>query len=282
MPHPCRTLILLLALVSGPLSALGYVPTPAELFAQWGAQVPQVNRAILELHTTVFDPAAARPPDPEGGAEPVWPELAERGFHQRVYWIRDTLLAVETFTPQGEPLHLYLDEGLGVTSLDLAGDRHFDPLDVLHPYLPFLGGTVTDWKRGLAEWGIVPTRVSLMPTGKGRTWYRVGGEDAAALLIPGRLALAGLETTVLGGPQPLHLSVRFSDASLIAGESDNREELLYVPHSATVFLEERPLKVIKVARLDADPPLSAFPLERLRRAARIEPQPIRIGGEGSE
>jgi hypothetical protein len=257
-------------LLSWPASARAYVPSAQDLFTQLSLQVPLISRAIIDLRVLVFDPAPKQgdlPAEGEGSVEPEPVEQPERGFRQRLYWIRDQLAAVETFSNSGELLHVYVNEGLAEGAVNL-GTRHFETLDVLHPFLPFMGGRPDDWRQGLAQWGIQPWRVGLRPGYKLHNLYRVGMPGApAAYLDPARLALVSLETRILTDGAPLRLSVNFSEAVLL-GENLKREEQLYFPRVASFFLNARLFKQVRVVRAQADPPLTAFPVARLRDQAR--------------
>lgn len=263
----------LIALSLGPPpAARGYVPPLAELYARLSERRPVVSRAILETRVTVYDPAARAQDDPAaelGEGLPVRPAvLPERGFRQRIYWIRDRLLAVQTLDGEGTPLHLYLDEGLGPISGDLAGGRHFDPLDVLHPYVPFMGATLHDWRDGLHRWGVFPERVRLERAAKERTRYVLEGRDGGAAVLERQgLGLRRIETTVRFGERRLPLSLAFGPA-YIYGESEERADLLRFPRTVLVRLDGRLIKKIALVRLDYEPSLREFPLEALREQAR--------------
>jgi hypothetical protein len=233
-----------------------------------------VSRGIIETRTLVFDaaPRADRAGEGAGAAEPEPQELPERAFRQRIYWLRDALLAIETFSLAGEPLHIYLDEGIEPLSRDLAA-RHFEPLDVIHPYLAFMGGRPADWRAALAAWGIDPWQVGMRPGYKLRNLYRLGDEQAAAYLDPARLALVSLETQVHNGARPIALALTFSEA-LVLGESTKREEQLYFPRIVNFFVNGRLFKQVRTTGFRADPPLNQFPLQRLRElalASRLAP-----------
>ncbi len=264
-------------------SAAAYVPTAEEIFAQLAMQAPAVSRAIFETRSVVLAPdleAAARAAETRGGAEPELIEIPERGFRQRVYWIRDRLLAIETFSNDGEPLHVYLDEGMGAAGRALAADRHFETSDLLHPYIPFMGGSLADWRSGLAAWGIDPRRVSLVYSHKKGTLYRLGARDGpGAVFVPGRFALASLETQIVGAGGPVRLTIEFSGA-IILGKSKKRDKLLHFPHTVTFLLEGEPFKLTKLTAFRADPPLNAFPLERLREQMPAVAAPLTLEEHG--
>ena len=265
-------------------AARAYVPSADELFTQLGLQVPAVSRAIFETRALVFDAtprASDRLAEVEGGVEQEPVELPERAFRQRVYWIRDALLAIETLSREGAPLHVYLDEGVAPVSLDLTAQRHFEAIDVIHPFILFMGGRPADWRAGLAAWGIDPWRVGLRPGYKQRNLYRLGDADGpAAYFDPARLALVSLETRILNGAHPVTLTMDFSEA-IVLGENLKREEQLYFPRIVNFFINGRLFKQVRVATFRADPPLNAFPLARLRDQARGEARALTLqpGGQ---
>jgi hypothetical protein len=247
-------------------------------------QVPTVTRAIFETRTLVFDPtprAADRLADSAGAAGAVEPEPQEqpaRGFRQRIYWMRDGLLAIETFALSGEPLHIYLDEGVEPVSRDLGAARHFEPLDVIHPYVPFMGGRPADWREALSAWGIDPWHVGMRPGYKLRNLYRLGEDGAAAYLDPARLALVSLEARVLNGAHPIALTLNFGEW-LVLGESTKREEQLNFPRVVDCFVNGRLFKQVRVTGFRPDAPLNAFPLARLRELAGPVQRPLTLNSE---
>jgi hypothetical protein len=271
MRSPAALAVLAAALL-WPAATPAYVPSAQELFRQLSLQVPTITRAILDLRVLVFDPAPKQgdlPAEGEGSVEPEPVEQLERGFRQRLYWIRDQLAAVETFSIEGELLHVYLNEGMAEGAVNLSAHRRFEVLDILHPYLPFMGGRPDDWTQGLAQWGIQPWRAGLRPGYKLRNLYRVGMPGApAAYLDPARLALVALETRILTDKAPLRLSITFAEA-VVLGENVKREEQLYFPRVTSLFLNGRLFKQIRLVRALADPPLNAFPLSRLRDQAQL-------------
>ena len=108
-----------------------------------------------------------------GGDEASPRIVRERGFLQTIYWMRDRFLAVETFSEDGQPIHIYLDDGLQPISVGLAGDRKFSDWDILPPYLPFVEENREDWLEGLNRWGLLPHRVDLVRAAKGRIYFRM-------------------------------------------------------------------------------------------------------------
>jgi hypothetical protein len=252
--------------------ARAYVPSAEELYTQLALQAPAIIRVIFETRTLVFDPSQTdRLAETVGGAENEPRELPERGYRQRVYWIRDALLAIETSSREGEPLHVYLNEGIAPVSLDL-GHRHFEAADVIHPFIPFMGGRPVDWREGLAAWGINPWRVGLRPGYKQRNLYRLGDpEGPAAYFDPARLALVSLETRILNGAHPIMLTMDFSQA-VVLGETLKREEQLYFPRVVNFFINGRLFKQVRAITFRVDPPPNAFPLNRLRERARGAPR----------
>ena len=250
------------------------MPSLQEFYAELAFRVPAVSRAIIETRVTVYESEADRAHPRDGGNRAVKPgedipdEATERGFQQRIYWIRDRLLAIETLNTAGDPIHFYMDEGLGQVAGDLTETRHFEPVDVRHPYIQFMTGSLSGWLKGMGRWGIFPTSVRLRRAYKSRVLYSLtDGEGSYAAFDPKRLQLKRIECLIEQSGQPARLSIEFGGSHIYGGKIE-REKLLYFPRTVDFFIDGKPIKRITLLRLRDDPPLRDFPLIRLRKSAR--------------
>ncbi|MBI4082311.1 MAG: hypothetical protein HY423_06835 [Candidatus Lambdaproteobacteria bacterium] len=272
---------LLLGLLASPRAALAYEPSLEELYANLLAKAPTISRLILRLHTTVYDPLVAHPAPRADAALPEPPprEQPEREFLQAVYWMRGQLLAIETTSPGGSPLHFYYDEGFRPLTVNAGEKRTFADLDILPPYLPFIEGTLADWRRGLGAWGVLPDRYELARAPKGVVYYRL--EEApgkAAWIDKGPLRLARIDTRIGGDELPISLSIRFNDF-LSYGEAAVSEKNMEYPLLTDYFAEGRLFRQTRVADIQVDPPVSRFPVQRLREQAQAEQERRRSSAE---
>jgi hypothetical protein len=129
---------------------------------------------------------------------------------------------------------------------------------------------VADWRRGLGDWGVLPDRYALARAPKGVVYYRL--EEApgkAAWIDKGPLRLARIDTRIEGGDMPISLSIRFGDF-LSYGEAAVSEKNMEYPLITEYFVDGRLFRQSRVADIQVDPPISRFPLQRLREQAQAE------------
>lgn len=257
-----------------PSVGFGYVPSLQEIYAELVFRVPAVSRAIIETRVIVYETGSNGAHPRDAGNRAVKPgeyfpaEATERGFQQRIYWIRDRLLAIETLNTAGDPIHFYMDEGLGEVAGDLTGTRHFEPVDVRHPYIPFMAGSLNGWLKGMEQWGVYPTSVRLRRAYKSKFLYTLtDGEGSYAAFDPKRLQLKRIECLIEQSGQPARLSIVFGGSHIYGGKIA-REKLLYFPRTVDFFIDGKLVKQITLLRLRHNPSLREFPLIRLRKSAR--------------
>ena len=172
-------------LVALPLApARAYVPSLEEIYQRVAARQPAVQHAVIETHSTVFDPLGhsgkpAQSVNPD--AEP--PTLPERSFRQKIYWIRNAFLGIETYSEDGKLLHFYLHEGFRPVQQSLADGRTFGEADVVHPYLPFVTVDPARWRQAIGFWGLQPATVAITRGAKGEVLYRLAEDDTKSLWL---------------------------------------------------------------------------------------------------
>jgi len=252
-----------LALIGwGATPAAAYVPPVDDLWARLVAGAPLLKSAIVDTETVVFDPAQ---PGPAGSAQgaPAPKPLAGRDFRQRIYWQRGALLAVETLSGDGTPLHLMLRDGYRTYEKALSTARTFAPAD-LHPVLyPFLEASAAAWRDELVFWGIQPLAVALELYGSA-TAYVLGEGAGQALWIdrnedrPVRLEVRA------AGPAPLQLAVQFSEYMPVAAKNQDAANPR-LPKVMTYEIGGRLFRRTTITDVQADAPVRSFPLVRWRQ-----------------
>jgi len=257
------------ALLGGPPQALGYVPSLEEVYRQIAASQPGVTRIVLESESEVFDPLGRFTPAPAEplGADAPPPQASGRAFRRKVYWIRDRLLAVETFSLSGKRLHIYLREGPRPVQENFDPARLFDSSEVLPVYLPFLSGDPTWWRKAANFWGVAPYRVDLVRAGKGEMLYRMeDGPRRAVWVRPESLVVTRLDAALEGGETPGALTFEFAEFIMVPGSPPQGGTLSY-PLTINVLLDGRLIRRTRLLRLDIDPSVQGFPITRLRKDA---------------
>ncbi len=283
--HRVRTAaaMLVLALAAAGLAgrARAYVPSLEELYRRIAARPPAIERAIIETRSYVFDPLGVFAPGARAGEEAaqerahpdaVPPQVPARQFGQRIYWLRDTFLGIETFAADGSALHFYLHEGFRPVQGDLgSSERSFSEADVVPPYLAFVSADPGRWREALGFWGISPQRVELGRGPKGVLHFRLVDDAHRALWIArDSLRPVRLETRIEGGDRPRRLTIAFGEYLYIG---DGEDEFFY-PRTVSYLLDGRLIKQTRVFTLDDNPSVQRFPITRLRKLARrVHPRP---------
>lgn len=292
-------LLTIVLLGSAPQVSLAYYPSMKDLFLRITTRKQPVNRAIILTRTIVFDPLglfkagnveeagaiAEKAPTQSGapGTNPVKteskPEPAEltpgereipaREFHQRIYWIRGNLLAIETLSKSGELLHFrMLDEGRTFQAA-VSKERQFSDADILPPYLPFLSAIEHQWRGGMEYWGVSPTQVTLALGEKDAILLKLeDGPDRALYLNQKWLRPEKLVTVITGNQKPQVLTIEFGKFLVFQKNSADGQETHY-PARVDFLLDGLLFKQTHVLRFRANPPLRRFPLKRLRKLAKI-------------
>ena len=273
---------LLIHLLLGPLllvaaapAARAYEPPLEEMVKRILSKSTLTTRAIIRTRSVVFDPTgraesasdsagqtiALRVPGVGPDEEPLVPR-EERTFWQMTYWVRNSFLAVETFSTDGKLLHFYINEAVQPFSFNLHEERFFSQLDVLLPYLPFVGETKTDWQEGLDRWGLQPASVDFVRASKGRVYYRLFEAPGKSMWVDRiRHLPVRINTLIEGGVRPLALTIEFGDFLLFR---EGEGEPFAFPRTINYLLDGRLFKQTIVQQFDANPSWHRFPLTRLR------------------
>jgi hypothetical protein len=257
-------LSVLFALAWSGSAALAYIPPVDDLWARLAEGVPRIKSAIVETETEVYDPeaplpAAAAPGQPAPGPVP----LKDRGFRQRLYWQRGTILAVETLAADGTPVHLLLQNGYRTYARALSSKAVFSEADLRPLLFPFLEGSATAWRDELVFWGIQPLSVDLVLSDT-KAYLRLGEGAEPSLWIDRQTDLpVKLETQVAGGV-PLKLELRFSDFMPVAPKNADAANPR-LPKVVSYRVNGRLFRKSTVVEVQADAPLRAFPVVRWRQ-----------------
>ena len=264
---------LLIALPLAPARA--YVPSLEEIYQLVAGRQPAVQHAVIETRSTVFDPlgrsgkpAQSAHPD----AEP--PALPERSFRQKIYWIRNAFLGIETYSEDGKLLHFYLHEGFRPVQQSLTDGRTFSESDVVHPYLPFVTVDPARWRQAIGFWGLQPATVEIVRGDKGEVLYRLAEDDTKSLWLDLDLLRPMLLRTRLSGGAGggLTLTIEFREFMFIGAKGSDAENF-YFPRTVNFLLDGRLFKQTVVLSFDADASVQGFPITRLRAlAAKVQAQ----------
>ena len=259
----------LLAVVVLPLWVEAYQPSLDELISKALGKGSDISRMILESRTEVFDPLQAETNAEKtvripgvGANEPIVVKKDERTFRQVTYWLRNKMLAVETFSPKGELLHFYFKEGLDPLAINLHKTRKFSQADVLLAYLPFIESHRQGWREGLERWGLQPVAVDLVRATKGRILYRLRESPGKSLWLDrAGFYPVKLHTLIQGGALPQAITIEFFEFMRI---EKHQKPTFSFPRTTNYLLNGLLFKQTTVTRILTNPSWRSFPLKRLR------------------
>lgn len=253
-------MLALIGLGQRPVAA--YVPPVDDLWALLTAGAPLLKSAIVDTETVVFDPALPVPENPPPGAPALKP-LADREFHQRLYWQRGALLAVETLARDGTLLHLALRDGYRSYDKALSATRTFAAADLRPVLYPFLEASPAAWRDELGFWGIQPLGVRLELYGSATAYLL--GEGAGQALWIDRIGDRPIRLEArAGGPAPLELTVRFGDYIPVAARNQDAANPR-LPKVMTYEIGGKVFRRTTITDVQADAPVRSFPLARWRQ-----------------
>jgi hypothetical protein len=267
---PVALAAVLLATAWGARSAGAYVPPVDDLWARLTAGVPPIHSAIIEAENLVYDPDAIQPEAPNSGRSAPEP-IKARGFRQRMYWQRGSLLAVETLAADGSLAHLFLRNGYRTYSRALSPRIVFSDADLRPVLFPFLEGSAAAWRDELEFWGIQPLTVDVVLSGA-TVFLRLGEGGGPSLWIDRVTDLPSKLTTQISAPAPFRIDLRFSEFMAVAPDNADRSNPR-LPRAVMYELNGKLFRKTTVVDVQAEVPARSFPLARWRQQLQIPETP---------
>ena len=217
-------------------SVCAKLPEPDDLLRKM-VDVNEQNRQFkLDIQVRVFDPEAFTPLDQIQDENIPYYENIAQSYQQRVVWIRDEFLGIETSDHKSNPLHVYFKEYAFEFSENLQQRRRFSTDDVLFPPSWFYTKHYQQLKKKLAEIGIIPVQVSLVQHGF-RLVFRIGNGESYLLVDPETFELVEMNYIVEidGNSYPVRFQIEKRDRK-------NRN----IPLLMKYYINSRLFKEIKV------------------------------------
>jgi hypothetical protein len=204
-------LLLLLAFFLSPLPARAKIIEADSLLLKVLEHYQNTFQGYFELEVRVFDPEAFVALDEEVPETVIPHEEADRGFKQRVIWVRDEYLLIETVDWTERPLHFYVREPVErVYDENLGSERLFSPEDIAFPVILFFTKHIEYLKSTLQGWGIQSELVEIRFLDD-RFGYQLGADQAYLLVDPETYRVLEIqrEVQIRGRFYPMRLT--FSD-----------------------------------------------------------------------
>ncbi len=199
-----------------------------------------VTAFYIEARVSIFDPEAFFPLDEKSEQNFVPYEISEKSFNQRIVFIRDEFLALETIDDEENTLHIYTKEiGGRHFSHNFTRDRVFTDEDVMLPDIIFYTKHATLMKAGLYEMGIAPMDVKIEHE-RYNDVYQLGQDDENIKVDPDGFKILEInrQIQILGRYYPLN--IKFLNWDSVSKR---------IPQRTQMYINNRLFKEINISHL---------------------------------
>ena len=153
------------------------------------------KRLKMETVVQVFDPFAGT----EENDIPEHPvEIPARGYKQMIHWKDGEVLVVETYSMNGQLLHLYYEYNKDLLSVSLNDNRTFEAEDIMPIQLRFRSKFGEIRSKALQEVGIVNKEIEYHVREDNHVYLRIGDLESGhyALLNPKTYDLSAVHNRI--------------------------------------------------------------------------------------
>ena len=238
------------------LTAVGYYPLSwDDLMYQMESRMSW-KRLKMETVVQVFDPFAGT----EGNDLPEHPvEIHARGYKQMIHWKDGEVLVVETYSMNGQLLHLYYEYNKDLLSVSLNDNRTFEAEDIMPIQLRFRSKFGEIRSKALQEVGIVNKEIEYHVREDNHVFLRIGDLESGhyALLNPKTYDLSAVHNRIWK-PDGSWL-----DLKIIFKKYEKYRWQTY-PKVTEYFLEDQLFKRVSVSSVRT---ISRLPIKRLKELA---------------
>ena len=214
------------------------------------------KRLKMETVVQVFDPFAGT----EENDIPKHPvEIPSRGYKQMIHWKDGEVLVVETYSMNGQLLHLYYEYNKDLLSVSLNDNRTFEAEDIMPIQLRFRSKFGEIRSKALQEVGIVNKEIEYHVREDNHVYLRIGDFESGhyALLNPKTYDLSAVHNRIWK-PDGSWL-----DLKIIFKNYEKYRWQTY-PKVTEYFLDEQLFKRVSVSSVRT---ISRLPIKRLKELA---------------
>ena len=238
------------------LTAVAYYPLSwDDLMYQMESRMSW-KRLKMETVVQVFDPFAGT----EENDIPEHPvEIPARGYKQMIHWKDGEVLVVETYSMNGQLLHLYYEYNKDLLSVSLNDNRTFEAEDIMPIQLRFRSKFGEIRSKALQEVGIVNKEIEYHVREDNHVFLRIGDLESGhyALLNPKTYDLSAVHNRIWK-PDGSWL-----DLKIIFKNYEKYRWQTY-PKVTEYFLEDQLFKRVSVSSVRT---ISRLPIKRLKELA---------------
>ena len=214
------------------------------------------KRLKMETVVQVFDPFTGTEEN-EIPKHPV--EIPSRGYKQMIHWKDGEVLVVETYSMNGQLLHLYYEYNKDLLSVSLNDNRTFETEDIMPIQLRFRSKFGEIRSKALQEVGIVNKEIAYHVREDNHVYLRIGDLESGhyALLNPKTYDLSAVHNRIWK-PDGSWL-----DLKIIFKNYEKYRWQTY-PKVTEYFLEDQLFKRVSVSSVRT---ISRLPIKRLKELA---------------
>jgi hypothetical protein len=207
-------------------------------------QVLEKNRPVAQFYAetkvSVYDPESFAPLDEETNAKLQPYEIVDKAYSQRVVFVRDEFLSIETLSESGTPLHIYIEEFGGARFFQsLNRDRFFAVEDVQMPATFLFTKHLSLVRSGLNNLGIVPSRLEIDHQ-KYLILYLIGSKENHLLVDTNSFKVLGLRRSI-------QIQGRYYPMTIVFSELDKKKKS--IPLTSRFYINSRLIKEIRIEKM---------------------------------
>ena len=214
------------------------------------------KRLKMETVVQVFDPFVGTEEN-DISEHPV--EIPARGYKQIIHWKDGEVLVVETYSMNGQLLHLYYEYNKDLLAVSLNDNRTFEAEDIMPIQLRFRSKFGEIRSKALQEVGIVNKEIEYHVREDNHVYLRIGD------LVSGHYALLNPKTYDLSA---VHNRIWKPDGSWldlkIIFKNYEKYRWQTYPKVTEYFLDEQLFKRVSVSSVRT---ISRLPIKRLKELA---------------
>gem|GEM_PF-1774774 len=199
----------------------------------------KVFQLNLNIQVTIYDPEAFQPLEEEN-VELIQPrEIPGQSYQQRIFWVRDEYLGIETLDQKGTPLHIFFEEGEQQLAQQLQVGRNFQIIDLQFPHFLFYTKLTSVLSSQLHQTGIAMNQIRMQQR-ENRMVYQLGTETENILVNPDNFRVIEINRL-------LQIKGRYYPFKVVFRDWDKLKKR--IPRTTRFYINSRLFKEIKVTNL---------------------------------
>ena len=171
----------------------------------------EVFQFYMELNVSVYDPEEFAKLEDDISSSLIPYEILEKSYRQKICFVRDEFISIETMDEDGEVLHVYIEEiGGQRTSENISMERFFSESDILFPPVVFFTKHLSLLKRSIGQYDILPASLELADLDRS-IFYKVGTAHSFLMVDSVSFKVTMIEYPVQIRGRYFPVKIEFSD-----------------------------------------------------------------------